>query len=69
MVLLLAYSNFQDRLLLCLGAPIETGGPMSPVDVTFAADAFVVKTTPTPISLFLEPRHLRARPNWSFRQQ
>ena len=25
MVLLMAYSNYQDRLLLCLGAPLESG--------------------------------------------
>ena len=35
MVLLLAYANFQDRVLLCLDAPIEPGGPMRPVDVAF----------------------------------
>ncbi len=36
MVLLLAYSNFQDRLLLCLGAPMEESGAMAPVKVKFA---------------------------------
>jgi hypothetical protein len=35
MVLLLAYSNFQDRLLLALGAPVEPGGPMPPPEVQF----------------------------------
>jgi hypothetical protein len=33
MVMLMAYSNFQDRFLLCLGAPLETNGPLPPVDV------------------------------------
>jgi alkylhydroperoxidase family enzyme len=35
MVLLLAYANFQDRLLLTLGVPIEEGGPLPPLDVRF----------------------------------
>jgi alkylhydroperoxidase family enzyme len=48
MVLLTAYANFQDRLLLCLRASIEPEGPRPPVDITFAADAFVAKTTPPP---------------------
>jgi alkylhydroperoxidase family enzyme len=33
MVILMAYSNFQDRLLLCLGSPIEPGGPLPPIEV------------------------------------
>lgn len=48
MVLLMAYSNFQDRLLLCLGAPIESGGPVAPIDVAFAPDALIASTTPPP---------------------
>jgi hypothetical protein len=39
MVLLLAYANFQDRLLLGLGVPIEPGGPMPPPDVRFDPEA------------------------------
>jgi alkylhydroperoxidase family enzyme len=35
MVLLLAYANFQDRLLLALGVPIEAGGPLPPPEVRF----------------------------------
>jgi alkylhydroperoxidase family enzyme len=35
MVLLLAYANFQDRLLLALGVPIEAGGPMPPPEIRF----------------------------------
>jgi alkylhydroperoxidase family enzyme len=36
MVLLLAYSNFQDRLLLALAVPVEEGGPLPPLEVSFA---------------------------------
>jgi alkylhydroperoxidase family enzyme len=36
MVLLLAYANFQDRLLLTLDLPVEAGGPLKPLDVQFA---------------------------------
>lgn len=37
MVLLLAYANFQDRLLLALGITgVEEGGPLEPLDVRFA---------------------------------
>ena len=39
MVLSMAYANFQDRLLLCLGSPIEPGGPLPPLDVIFAGFA------------------------------
>jgi alkylhydroperoxidase family enzyme len=39
MVLLLAYANFQDRLLLTLGVPVEPGGPLPPLDVRFVKDA------------------------------
>lgn len=46
MVLLLAYSNFQDRFLNCLGAPLEETGPMPPVKLKFAPDELVSKTTP-----------------------
>jgi hypothetical protein len=35
MVLLAAYANFQDRLLLTLGLPVEEGGPMPPLAVRF----------------------------------
>jgi alkylhydroperoxidase family enzyme len=39
MVLLMAYANFQDRLLNCLGSPLESGGPLPPISVVFVADA------------------------------
>jgi alkylhydroperoxidase family enzyme len=35
MVLLLAYANFQDRLVLALDVPVESGGPREPLDVKF----------------------------------
>jgi alkylhydroperoxidase family enzyme len=36
MVLLVAYANFQDRLLLTLGVSVEEGGPLPPLRVRFA---------------------------------
>lgn len=48
MVLLMAYANFQDRLLICLDAPLETDGPLPPVEILFPPESFVVKTTPPP---------------------
>jgi alkylhydroperoxidase family enzyme len=38
MVLLLAYANFQDRLLLALGLPVEPDGPLPPKRVRFSND-------------------------------
>jgi alkylhydroperoxidase family enzyme len=35
MVLLLAYANFQDRLVHALDLPVEPGGPLPPLDVQF----------------------------------
>jgi alkylhydroperoxidase family enzyme len=55
MVLLMAYSNFQDRILLCLGAPIESGGPLPPVDAVFTGSLSGVEmiqrpaTRPSPL--------------------
>jgi alkylhydroperoxidase family enzyme len=36
MVLLLAHANFQDRLILSLGLPVEAGGPLPPHEIRFA---------------------------------
>ena len=36
MVLLLAYANFQDRLILALRLPLERDGPLPPLEVHFA---------------------------------
>ena len=38
MVLLLAYANFQDRLILALDLPLETTGPLPPLELRFKAD-------------------------------
>jgi alkylhydroperoxidase family enzyme len=48
MVLAMAYANFQDRFLICLGAPIEENGPLPPVVVKFAGDTLTKTTTPPP---------------------
>jgi alkylhydroperoxidase family enzyme len=48
MVLLMAYANFQDRLLLCLGAPMDESGPLPPLKIKFAPDGLVSQTTPPP---------------------
>ena len=49
MVLLCAYGNFQDRILLGLNLPIEEGGPMAPVAVKFDPSAFqATPVLPTP---------------------
>jgi hypothetical protein len=45
MVLLAAYGNFQDRIVLGLALPIEAGGPLPPLEVKFAPSAF----QPTPL--------------------
>jgi hypothetical protein len=39
-VLLGAYGNFQDRIVLGLDLPMEEGGPLAPLKVTFAPGAF-----------------------------
>jgi len=48
MVLHLAFANFQDRFLICLGAPLEEAGSLPPADVKFDPEVFVIKTTPPP---------------------
>ena len=40
MVLLAAYGNFQDRIVLGLELPLEPSGPLPPLDVEFAPGAF-----------------------------
>ena len=52
MVLMMAYANFQDRLLLCLGSLLESGGPKPPIEVVFVPEA-----TPTKM---LRPRPTQA---------
>ncbi len=41
MVMAMAYANFQDRLVLALGSPMETEGPLPPLDVVFAPGGIV----------------------------
>jgi alkylhydroperoxidase family enzyme len=48
MVLLLAFSNFQDRFLISLGAAVEPGGPLAPLDVSFEPSSLTSRTTPPP---------------------
>jgi alkylhydroperoxidase family enzyme len=43
MVMSMAYANFQDRLLLCLGSPLEPGGPLPPLDVVFAPGSLITR--------------------------
>jgi alkylhydroperoxidase family enzyme len=47
MVLLLAYANFQDRLILSLGLPLEVGGPLPPQEIRFAKKADSAKPAPS----------------------
>jgi len=57
MVLLTAYSNFQDRLLLCLGSPLEADGPKSPIEVVFTPEAVPTKMLrPPPSQVSALPR-------------
>ena len=46
MVLLMAYANFQDRLLICLGAPVEDGGPRPPVEVAYKRESLTSHANP-----------------------
>ena len=48
MVLLLAYANFQDRFLLALNVPAESAAAAPPLDVAFAPESYVFKTTAPP---------------------
>lgn len=40
LVLLVAYANFQDRLVLALDLPVEPEGPLAPLDVRFTPIPF-----------------------------
>ena len=55
MVLLMAYANFQDRLLLIFGASPEADGPLAPLNVHFDSESLVLKTTPPPDLNVAEP--------------
>jgi alkylhydroperoxidase family enzyme len=43
MVQLMAWANFQDRVVLCLGSTLEPDGPLEPLDVTFAPGFLVTR--------------------------
>jgi alkylhydroperoxidase family enzyme len=71
MVLLMAYANFQDRLLLCLGSRLEPDGPRPPLKVVFAPGAFRSQPAGSlagPVFLFDpatdRPQH-EADPGWA----
>jgi alkylhydroperoxidase family enzyme len=71
MVLLMAYANFQDRLLLCLGSTVEPGGPQPPVDVVFAPDALpttMLRPAPSEVSALPKPTGkdlIEDAPDWT----
>jgi alkylhydroperoxidase family enzyme len=68
MVQLLAYSNFQDRLLLTLNIPLETTGPLPPPEVRLLADAKpeVPDRSPPPGGVALPPAPERVDdPEWA----
>lgn len=46
LVLLVAYANFQDRLLLALDVPVEPGGPLPPEDIRFRKGAVTSAVRP-----------------------
>lgn len=50
MVLLGAYGNYQDRLVLGLGLAMEPGGPLAPLDVRFAPGAIQLAPPEQPAS-------------------
>jgi hypothetical protein len=51
MVLLLAHANFQDRLLICLGAEVEPDGPLPPSEARFDPSVFTSRAKPAPAAL------------------
>jgi alkylhydroperoxidase family enzyme len=57
MVLLMAFSNFQDRLILGLGVPPEEGGPIPPVEAKFDR-----KADHPPVPTRADPTDLLGRP-------
>jgi alkylhydroperoxidase family enzyme len=71
MVLAMAYANFQDRLLSCLGSPLEEGGPQPPLEVQFAPDAAETKAKrplATQVSPLPEPTGkdlIEDEPDWT----
>jgi alkylhydroperoxidase family enzyme len=56
MVLHMAYANFQDRFLICLGAPFEAADAEPPLDVKFDPDTFVIKMSTPPAGASGKPK-------------
>jgi hypothetical protein len=55
MVLLAAYGNFQDRIVLGLNLPVERDGPLPPIEVKFAPGAFQATPILPPQSALPKP--------------
>jgi alkylhydroperoxidase family enzyme len=71
MVLLCAYGNFQDRLLLSLGVPPEPDGPLAPVEVAFEPSSLATKmaapqrTEPRPLGDVKRLDIVNDEPSWT----
>jgi alkylhydroperoxidase family enzyme len=70
MVLLAAYGNFQDRIILGWNLPLEPGGPLAPLDVRFVEGALQVAPILPPENgqnTYLESAEVTvaADPDWS----
>jgi alkylhydroperoxidase family enzyme len=70
MVLLAAYGNFQDRIVHGLALPLESGGPLQPLEVKFAPGSFqatpVLPPQPKPAGLLTSGATVVERdPEWS----
>jgi hypothetical protein len=67
MVLLVAYANFQDRLVLALDLPVEAGGPLPPVEVCFPPAPLGARRAaprgPTPVGTTPSPER-ETDPDW-----
>ena len=50
MVLHLAYANFQDRLIHCLGVALDKDEPLRPIDARFSPESLVQRTLAPPPS-------------------
>jgi alkylhydroperoxidase family enzyme len=59
MVHLLAYANFQDRLLLTLDLPVEPDGPLPPFEVRFAKSPVTAADRPSPPGIAQIPGTVR----------
>jgi hypothetical protein len=62
-----AYANFQDRILLALGVPVEEGGPLAPLAAPAELALADLAAPPRPETAQAEAVPLDARPSWSRR--